>query len=107
MWISVFPQNDVSKLDMNHIHFLEGDDGFRIHSQIDIQGYCVNYFAELLGGEVSPTLFFQDDITNLLGYDCSSAQRASLEGEFTALEIKNAFFSLPKNKTCRPDGFSA
>lgn len=52
-------------------------------------------------------MFLQEDISNLLDFECSMIQRVNLEGDFTALEIKNAFLSLPRNKTCGPDGFTA
>lgn len=44
---------------------------------------------------MSPTMFLQEDITNLLGYECALAQKTNLEGDFSVQDIKNAFFSLP------------
>ncbi|XP_048604867.1 uncharacterized protein LOC125582291 [Brassica napus] len=64
-----------SRQGLNHIHFLISSSGERVESQTGIQELCVIYFSDLLG---SPKPFTADD-------------------------IKNAFFSLPRNKTGGPD----
>ena len=43
----------------------------------------------------------------LLTFRCSSSQVSELESMFTSDDIKTAFLSLPRNKACGPDGFSA
>lgn len=43
----------------------------------------------------------------LLTFRCSQAQVNDLEMSFSDFDIKQAFFSLPRNKTSGPDGFSA
>ncbi|KAG7541866.1 Reverse transcriptase zinc-binding domain [Arabidopsis thaliana x Arabidopsis arenosa] len=92
---------------INHIHFLVDEDGNRLDSQIGIQAHCVDFFKDLLGSDEPSPLFLQEDISNLLNFDCSDAQRVKLDAMFTNEEIKAAFFSLPKNKTSGPDGYSA
>lgn len=113
-WLSVGDRNTAyfhriaaTRHSINHIHYLIDSNGQRLESQADMQTHCVEYFGNLLGGEVSECLFEQDDLNLLLNYSCSPAQVASLEASFSVEEIKEAFFSLPKNKTCGPDGFSA
>ncbi|CAA7048764.1 unnamed protein product [Microthlaspi erraticum] len=96
-----------TRTSINHIHYLQDSAGTRFDSQPEIQGHCVDYFAELLGGVVSQSLFLQEDISALLASDCSLEQNAMLISEFSSQKIKDAFFSLPRNKTCGPDGFTA
>ena len=91
----------------NHIHFLLDDQDVKWENQEDINNICVEYFSNLLGGEVLPKMFVQSDIDLLLPFRCSSTQASALERPFSAVEIKEAFFSLPHNKTCGPDGYSA
>lgn len=92
---------------INHIHFLIDDQGNRIETQKVIQDICINYFKEFLGSGVSQPLFEQEDITSLLNFQCSAAQRTGFDAPFTSEEIKACFFSLPKNKTSGPDGYPA
>lgn len=92
---------------INHIHFLIDDQGNRIETQKGIQDICIDYFKELLGSGVSQPLFEQEDITSLLNFQCSAAQRTGFDAPFTSEEIKACFFSLPKNKTSGPDGYPA
>lgn len=91
---------------LNHIHFLFDNDGARIESQQGIHNHSVDYFEKLLGGEQDQSIFTQSDINALLKFRCSAAQQASLDSPFSSEEIKAAFFSLPRNKTSGPDGFS-
>lgn len=91
---------------LNHIHFLEYEDGNRHETQLDIQNICVNYFSDLLGKPIDPPLFIQDDISGLLEFSCSQSQRDSLVATVTDEEIRAAFFSLPRNKASGPDGYS-
>ena len=96
-----------SRQAINHIHFLEDFSGNRIQSQSQIQDHCVEFFTSLLSPVVSPPLFEQSDITSLLNFTCSQAQQAEISATFTNVEIKEAFFSLPRNKASGPDGFPA
>lgn len=52
-------------------------------------------------------MFVQSDLGLLFNFICSEEQAANFEKEFTSDEIRKAFFSLPKNKTCGHDGYSA
>ncbi|CAL9248339.1 unnamed protein product, partial [Arabidopsis halleri] len=91
----------------NHIHFLFDSQDVKVESQFGIRKLCVDYFSELLGGEVSGSGLIQSDMDLLLPFRCSSSQQQSLETIFSREEIKDAFFSLPRNKTSGPDGYSA
>lgn len=84
---------------INCIHYLVDVNGLWLESQQDIQSQCVDYFADLLGGEVSPLY------VSLLNFGCSHEQITALEKPFSFQEIKDDFFSLPRNKTCGPDDF--
>lgn len=90
----------------NHIHFLTDDLGVRYESQDGIEQHCIGYFKDLLGKPIAPPLFVQSDLDLLYGFYCSTEDSEKFTMRFTAEEIKAAFFSLPKNKTCGPDGFS-
>lgn len=96
-----------SRKAINHIHFLLSNAGDRIESQTGMMNHCIDYFAELLGGPCEPQMFTQGDINTLIPFRCSEDQKKGLTVRFTRVEIRNAFFSLPRNKTCGPDGFSA
>lgn len=92
---------------MKHIHFLTSDAGDRIDSQAGIQQSCVDYFSDLKGSETSLPMFIQEDLDLLFNFKCSEAQAAIFAKKFTHEDIKEAFFSLPRNKTGGPDGYSA
>ncbi|KAJ4910603.1 Uncharacterized protein Rs2_05224 [Raphanus sativus] len=91
---------------INHIHFLTSDDGQRIDSQSGIVQSCVDYFSDLLGSASPPPMFVQSDLDLLFNFRCSQDQIQGFEKMFTAEDIKNAFFSMPRNKTGGPDGYS-
>ncbi|KAG7594616.1 Zinc finger CCHC-type superfamily [Arabidopsis thaliana x Arabidopsis arenosa] len=92
---------------INHIHFLEDEAGNRVDSQQSIQDLCVNSFKEILGSDELQPLFAQEDISSLLNFECSLEQKAMLGAGFSEEDIKAAFFSLPRNKSSGPDGYSA
>lgn len=46
-----------SRNSINHIQFLYHDQGIKIDSWHGIRDLCVDYFSNLLGGEISPPLF--------------------------------------------------
>lgn len=51
-------------------------------------------------------MFVQSDLDLMFDFKCSATQIAGFEKDFTSEKIRNAFFSLPNNKTCGPDGYS-
>ncbi|KAG7579142.1 Reverse transcriptase domain [Arabidopsis thaliana x Arabidopsis arenosa] len=91
----------------NTITTMFDGNGVQIDSQKGILDHCAAYFERLLGDEVDPYLLEQEDMDLLLSYRCTPTQVRELERLFTNDEIKAAFFSLPRNKACGPDGFSA
>lgn len=91
----------------NHIHILFGPSGDRFENRQAIHDHCVDHFSEFLGVPDSPPLFDPHDLSLLLNFQCSNSQRIRLEEDFTSEDIKEAFFSLPRNKSCGPDGFSS
>ena len=96
-----------SRQAVNHIHFIEDAQGSTINSPALIQAHCVEYFSALLAPEINQPLFAQEDISSLLNFACSDAQQASLAAPFSNQDIKDAFFSLPRNKASGPDGYSS
>lgn len=92
---------------INHIHFLISCSGERIDSQAGIQEMCIDYFTDLFGSPVSPPMFTQSDLDLLFEWKCSEDQITSFGKEFSPADVKKAFFSLPKNKSGGPDGYSA
>ncbi|XP_033129481.1 uncharacterized protein LOC117126159 [Brassica rapa] len=103
----LFHRYAASRQAINHIHFLVGDNGVRIDSLPAIQEQCINYFSDLLGGPASPTMFEQSDLDLLFDFKCSAEHAANFRKEFSSMDIKDTFFSLPKNKTGGPDGYSS
>ncbi|XP_013583277.1 PREDICTED: uncharacterized protein LOC106292212 [Brassica oleracea var. oleracea] len=102
-----FQRSRITWQAINHIHFLVGDNGARIDSLPEIHEQCVNYFSDLLGGTASPSMFEQSDLDLLFDFKCSAEQASNFEKEFSSQDIKDAFFSLPRNKTGGPDGYSS
>lgn len=81
--------------------------GNRVETQQGIIELCSDYFQKILGSPESLPMFILEDINGLLSFKCSPTQAASLEEMFSNEEIRDAFFSLPRNKAAGPDGFSA
>lgn len=102
----LFHRYAASRQAINHIHFLLAPNGDRIDSLPEIQKQCVDYFSDLLGGTTTPQMFEQSDLNLLYDFKCSEEQAANFDKHFTAVEIREAFFSLPRNKTGGPDGYS-
>ena len=91
----------------NYIHLLTGSAGERYETRKAIHDHCLQHFSDFLGGPSSLSLFDPQDIVLLLNHQCFQAQSDMLQAEFTNAEIKEAFFSLPRNKSCGPDGYSS
>lgn len=104
---TMFHRYAASRQAMNHIHFLYSDSGEKVDTQAGIQNLCVNYFSELLGSPVSPPMFVQSDLDILFDFKCTSEQISCFQKEFYEADVREAFFSLPKNKNGGPDGYSA
>ena len=100
----LFHRYAASRQALNHIHYLISDTGDRIESQEGMKQLCVNYFSELLGGPVAAPMFIQSDLDLLFDFKCSADQVESFEKNFTSEDVRNTFFSLPRNKTGGPDG---
>lgn len=91
---------------INTIQFFQDENGTRIDTQEGIKDHCVDYFSNLLGGETGPPMLEQSDMELLLTYSCSQDQQSELAAGFTDLDIKTVFFSLSRNKSSGPDGYS-
>lgn len=92
---------------INHIHFLTDDNGVRYENHSEIENHCVDYFSNIMGSDIDQRMFQQDDLNLLFDFRCSPEDRLSFTVEFSTQEIKDVFFSLPRNKTSGPDGYSA
>lgn len=102
-----YHQMVATRKSLNHVHYLLDDSGNRIDSQDNIEQHCIQYFSNLLGSEVGPPMFEQSDINLLFNFRCSNEDSQGFMKKFTPQDVKDAFFSLPKNKTSGPDGYSA
>jgi len=94
-----------SRKSVNTITTLVDDSGTQIDSQQGIADHCALYFENLLSDDNDPYSLEQDDMNLLLTYRCPYSQVADLEAMFSDEDIKAAFFGLPSNKACGPDGF--
>lgn len=94
-----------SRKSVNTITTLVDDSGTQIDSQQGIADHCALYFENLLSDDIDPYSLEQDDMNLLLTYRCPYSQVADLEAMFSDEDIKAAFFGLPSNKACGPDGF--
>lgn len=90
----------------NHIHLLIGLSSQRFETRGAIRAHCLAHFADFLGSAPTMSLFDPKDITLLLNYNCPESQCDKLQEDFSDEEIKDAFFKLPRNKSCGFDGFS-
>ena len=104
---SYFHRITAARQAINHIHYMLDSSGERIDSQEKIQDHCVHYYQSLLGGTEPLSLFDPADLSSLLAFRCSAANHAALESAFSPEDIRHAVFSLPRNKTAGPDGYSA
>lgn len=82
------------------------DSGGKIENQGDIEDHCVDYFSGLLGEPASAQQFEQSDLDLLFDFACTEEDRSGFCKDFTVHEIKEEFFSLPRNKASGPDGYS-
>lgn len=92
---------------INYIHFLKDDHGNRVEGHENIQKLCIEYFSKLMTEELATPLYDPQDLSILMPYRCSKNQKRDLMKDFTRQEIKDTFFSLPRNKTCSLDGYYA
>lgn len=99
---SFFHRSASTRQAINHIHFIQNEDNSRIESQQGIKDHCLDYFAGLLGGETTSSQIEQSDMDLLIPFRCQDSQKVWLEKDFSSVEIKEAFFSLPRNKTSGP-----
>lgn len=96
-----------SRRAINHIHFLIDEAGTRYESHTAVEAHCVDYFSNLFGSDIEPQMFVQEDLDFLFNFTCSQQDKNSFTAAFSAQEIRDVFFSLPRNKTSGPDGFSS
>ena len=66
----------------------------------------MDYFSNQLGTDIEPQMFTQEDLNLMFDFNCSKNQTKFL-ALFSIQEIRDVFFSLPRNKTSGPDGYSA
>ncbi|KAG7588439.1 Reverse transcriptase domain [Arabidopsis suecica] len=92
---------------INQIHYLDDDEGLRIQDKAAIQVHCVDYFSSLLGtASLSLTDADKSLISSLTPYRCDSATKEALQAVISDAEIKKEVFSLPRNKSPGPDGYT-
>ena len=94
-----------SRQAINQIIFLTDENGVIINSREVIQAHVVQFYHRLLGGTVTPSSVSRDEIAALLPFRCSPDVIQRLDAPYSAVEIRDAFFSLPKGKAPGPDGF--
>lgn len=104
---SYFHRMVAARKAFNHIHYLIDDAGTRFETHREIESHCVDYFSNFMGGPVEPQMFIQEDINLLFNFSCSADDQEGFKKPFTEQDIKIAFFSLPRNKICGPDGYSS
>lgn len=66
----------------------------------------MDYFSKLLGDFVSRHQFDQSDLDLLFDFTCSEEESDGFCKQFTPLEFKDAFFTLPRNKASGPDDYT-
>lgn len=97
----------VSRRALNQIHYLIDVGGNRLSSILDIKSHCVSFYEDLFGAETQPLpLASLDQITEPTSFRCSDSMKALLQAPVTAEDVKREIFSLPRNKTPGPDGYT-
>lgn len=92
---------------INYIHYLLDDHENMVEGQAEVQNICIDYFSNLLAEEQTIPLYDQRDLSKLMPFRCTEEQKCDRTKDFTRQEIKDMFFSLIRNKTSGPDGYSA
>lgn len=92
---------------INYVHFLVKEASTHLDSQADMMNHCVDYFTDLLGSPSPPASFSLKDISSLISYRCSPESARRLKKKNSSEEIREVFFSLPRNKCSGPDGYSS
>ncbi|CAA7030815.1 unnamed protein product [Microthlaspi erraticum] len=91
----------------NQIHYLINSEGRRLDKIGEVKSHCVEYFQDLFGAPTSPLLpASADKISDLTKFRCSDQLKELLKAEVTAADVKFEVFSLPRNKTPGPDGYT-
>lgn len=68
---SYFHRMENSRKSLNSILFFTDANGNRFDSQEGILGHCIDYFANLLCGDLEHSMLEQDDMNLLLPFRCS------------------------------------
>lgn len=67
----------------------------------------MDYFVTLISSQVSQCMFEKAYINFLFDFNCSEQARTRFTKKFTAIEIREAIFSLQLNNTSGPENYSA
>lgn len=100
-----FHKSVVVRNAFNGIKRIRLEDGLVTTEPTAIKAACVDFYTSLFGSS-SSTPCLTACIQSIHPFRCSESQRAGLEKNFTALEIKSEFFALPRDKAPGPDGFT-
>ncbi|XP_024004813.1 uncharacterized protein LOC112081968 [Eutrema salsugineum] len=91
----------------NQIHYLVTGEGTKLNDMTEVKDYCVSYFTDLFGG-ISQPLTDSDraEIRGFTTFRCNTDEKKTLQAPVSAENVKKEVFSLPRNKTPGPDGFT-
>lgn len=83
------------------------DDGSVVDNHNEIKSHIVSFYENLLGNQTSSSSAFAMDLASLVKFSCSDSDCNFLAAPFIDLEARQAFFSIPSNKSPGSDGFNA
>lgn len=92
----------------NSIREIKRSDGSIAETQEDTKDEALNHFYNFLTHCPSEYRGAQaDDLKSLLTFECSEEDRSMLMKEVTAEEVRKVLFSMARNKSPGPDGFTS
>ncbi|KAG7579308.1 Reverse transcriptase domain [Arabidopsis thaliana x Arabidopsis arenosa] len=114
-WLDIGDQNNktfhraiMTRMVQNTIREIQRQDGSVTKAPEEIKGEAERFFREFL--QLIPNDYegvTEDELKTLLSFRCSLADKGMLTSEVTMEEIKGVLFSMPKDKSPGPDGFTS
>nr|AFJ66197.1 hypothetical protein 7G9.16 [Boechera stricta] len=101
-----FQRSVTSRRSKNNIYSVNSRAGITLSSPSDIKQEFVDYFQDFLQTPSIPCNLSTEDIQQYIDFRCPENLAQQLVARVSPEEIKHTLFSMPKNKSSGPDGFT-